>query len=278
MSEDNITSTENRKKLKTHHFLLIVIFISVVVIVFSLPKTKNANITDTSSQSFDTTQTLNIQIYIEADNTLKKMTQDFAQKLLPIDSIINYTKRKKMSPAFAYFNEIKYLTSPIDTNWYNIGKSYYFSSGMTKNQQEDNALLASAVRCFNRAIVLNPKNTNAKIMLASCYVQSTSPMQGVAMLKEIEKTDSNNTLLQFQMAEFALRSNQLDKAIARYKKIIRIDSTKSDAYAYLSEIYLQKKDTLQSIQYLRKFADFISEPSLKENINEYINQLTKKNN
>lgn len=110
-------------------------------------------------------------------------------------------------------------------------------------------------------------------MLASCYVQTNNPMLGVKILKEIEKTDSNNVLLQTQLAEFSLRSNQLDKAIQRYQKALQLDSTKIEIYAYLSEIYLQKKDTLQSLYFLRKFAARISDTTLKNSINHYISSI-----
>ncbi|GIV26561.1 MAG: hypothetical protein KatS3mg027_0375 [Bacteroidia bacterium] len=263
------------KKNSSLHVLLLVAFISLVIILSFLPKTPSNNKPIINVSTIDTSLSLNIELYKQQDKSIEEIISKFQKQQLPIDSLISSAIKKKQPALMAYFEEIKYLNSPIDTVWYYLGKNYYNALGFSSDAAEIEALISSAARCFNKAIALNEKNINSKIMLASCYVQTNNPMLGVQMLKEIEKTDSNNVLLQMQLAEFSIRSNQLDKAIQRYEKAIQLDSNKYEIYAYLSEIYMQKKDTLKSIQFLRKFAAKISDTTLKNSINHYIESINK---
>lgn len=255
--------------------LIILLFLSLLLLVFFLPKSSVTQKNIVSVTPIDTSISININFYIQQDKSIDSIIQLYNQNKIGADTLIRWLNKNGTPQIATYFEELKYLSSSLDTVWFYLGKNYYNSLGFISSMAESQSVISSAARCFNKALLLNPKNTNARIMLASCYVQSQSPMLGIQMLREIEKTDSNNVLLQLQMAEFSLRSNQLDKAIQRYKKALSIDSTKTEVYAYLSEIYLQKKDTLQSIQFLRKFAAHISDTALKNSIERYIEKLNK---
>ena len=51
------------------------------------------------------------------------------------------------------------------------------------------------MRCFKKGLLLDPKNVDGKIMLASCYVESgLNPMDGISQLKEVEKTECGETV------------------------------------------------------------------------------------
>lgn len=261
------------KKISPLHLLIFVLFLSIVFLLIFLPTTASKNKPIVNVSTIDTSRSLNLEIFKQKDKELALLLKTFRDKKITLDSLLLVLKQKKQPSLLAYFEEIKYLNSPIDTVWYYLGKNYYNALGFSSDASEAQDLLASAARCFNKALLYNNQNTNARIMLASCYVQSNNPMLGVQMLKEIEKTDSHNVLLQMQLAEFSIRSNQLEKAIQRYEKSLQLDSSKIEIYAYLSEIYMQKKDTLQSIRFLRKFAAKISDTALKNSINRYIETL-----
>jgi tetratricopeptide (TPR) repeat protein len=258
------------KKISPLQVLIILVFFSIIILLLFLPKSKSKEKAIINVSPIDTSLSIDLNFYAQQKKDIDSVIKLYQNKKLSIDEVITIFQKQRQPALVAYFEELKYLQSPIDTTWFYLGKNYYNALGFISNPSEADPLIASAARCFNKAILLNDKNTNARIMLASCYVQTNNPMLGVKTLKEIEKTDSNNVLLQTQLAEFSLRSNQLDKAIQRYKKALQLDSTKIEIYAYLSEIYLQKKDTLQSLYFLRKFAARISDTSLKNSINNYI--------
>lgn len=264
-----------KKNISPLQVLIILLFISIIIILLYLPKSPSHQKPIVNVSSIDTSLSVDINLYSQKSKDIENIIKEYNQKKVSIDSLIKFFNQKKLPHVSAHFEEIKNLHSSIDTVWFNLGKNYYNALGFISDVSEAEPIISSAARCFNKAISLNNKNTDAKIMLASCYVQTNNPMLGIKMLKDIEKTDSNNILLQMQFAEFAWRSNQLDKAIERYHKALLLDSNRTEIYAYLSEIYMQKKDTLQSIQFIRKFAAHISDTVLKNNIENYIETLNK---
>jgi tetratricopeptide (TPR) repeat protein len=130
------------------------------------------------------------------------------------------------------------------------------------------------MRCYSRGLKLKPNDVDAKIMLASCFVEGTqNPMDGITMLREVEKTDSNNVKLQLSFAFFSVKSGQLDRAIERFKKVLRIDSTYIEAYLHLADAYEQQGNTALTIRALEKYGEKTTDPTARIEIGKYIQQL-----
>jgi len=130
------------------------------------------------------------------------------------------------------------------------------------------------MRCFEKSLALDPKNTDAKIMLASCYVEGGSnPMEGISKLKEVEKTDSNNVKLQLAFAFFSVKSRQWDKAVSRFNKVLKVDSNYIEAYLHLADAYEQQGDEHNTIEVLKKYASKTNDVTARIEIEKYIKQL-----
>ena len=63
---------------------------------------------------------------------------------------------------------------------------------------------------------------------------------GVEILKEVEKTDSNNVNLQLNFAFFSEKSGQWDRAIRRFQKVLVIQPDFIEAYLHLADAYEQQ--------------------------------------
>ena len=138
------------------------------------------------------------------------------------EAIINFYDNARQPILAAYYMEQAAIASPIDSNWTYAGARYYSAIQFSK-PTEHPMLYKKAIECFEKTLSINPKNLDARISLAACYVEgSADPMKGIGMLREIEKTDSNNVNLQLNFAFFSERSGQWDKAIARFEKVLKI--------------------------------------------------------
>jgi len=98
-------------------------------------------------------------------------------------------------------------------------------------------------------------------------------MKGIGMLKEVEKTDSNNVNLQLNFAFFSEKSGQWDRAIARFQKVLRIKPDFIEAYLHLADAYQQKGDKLKAIESLEKYVTLVDDVTIKTEIQDYINKL-----
>jgi lipopolysaccharide biosynthesis regulator YciM len=137
-------------------------------------------------------------------------------------------------------------------------------------------MYAEAERCILNGLKIDSFNVDAKVLLASCWVEgSDDPMKGIGLLREIEKTDSNNINLQLSFAAFSVKSAQWEKAIARYKKVLKINSEYLEAYLYLADAYEKIGNINGTIESLSHYRDKVKDPAVKKEINVYIEKLKK---
>jgi hypothetical protein len=69
-------------------------------------------------------------------------------------------------------------------NWHKAGSRYYNAIQFCNDKTEIPVLYQCAIRCLGKALELQPDNTDARITLASCYVEGTpDPMKGISSLK-----------------------------------------------------------------------------------------------
>ena len=157
------------------------------------------------------------------------------------------------------------------------GDRYFYSVRFVKDAAEIPALYQSAMRCYEKALKKEPSNVDAKIQLAACYVEgSTDPMKGIALLREVEKVDSNNVKLQLSFAFFSVKSGQWDKAISRFEKVLAIDPMYIEAYLHLADAYEQQGQNAKTIEMLQKYAGLTTDATAKQEVLKYIEQLRQK--
>lgn len=210
----------------------------------------------------------------KAIQKLEEAIKTSPDKKVAFENMINMWDSLRNPAVAAYYMEQAALASPIESNWLEAGNRYYAATRFVEESVRS-ILFGKAMDCFEHVLELNPKNVEAKISLASCYVEGSSePMKGIGMLKEIEKTDSNNVNLQLNFAFFSEKSGQWEKAIPRFEKVLKIQPDFIEAYLHLADAYQQlgKKD--KAIESLKKYIMLVDDVTIKAEVQEYINKLT----
>lgn len=229
----------------------------------------------------------NVEMYLNIatkslDPGLKKQVDLFeqtAQKDISFsDTLARFWDKQKRPDLASFILEKKAQRSAKAYDWFNAGNRYYYSVQFTQDETERPLLLQSAIRCFKNGLKQDPTNTDSQIMMASCYLEGGigSPMEAIGILKDIEKRDSNNVKLQLTFAFFSLKSNQTDKAILRFKKVLQLDPNYIEAYLHLADIYEQMNDVSKTIEMLEQYAAKTNDPTSKLEVEKYIKQLKLK--
>ena len=213
---------------------------------------------------------------IEQKSVIQKLDEAVksgSDKKTAFENIINELDTLRLPTAAAYYMEKAAEASPIEKNWAEAGNRYYAATRFAK--EADRPLLYSkAMDCFQKTLDLNPNNLEVKISLAACFVEGSSdPMKGIGMLREVEKTDSNNVNLQLNFAFFSEKSGQWDRAIARFQKVLKIQPDFIEAYLHLADAYQQKGDKAKAIESLEKYITIVDDVTIKAEIQDYINKL-----
>lgn len=205
---------------------------------------------------------------------LDEASKTSAGKKAAFDSMIGMWDSLQQPTVAAYYMELAAKASPSEKNWLESGNRYYAATRFV-TEAERPLLYGKAMESFEKTLELNPKNLEARINLASCYVEgSPDPMKGIGMLREIEKTDSNNVNLQLNFAFFSEKSGQWDKAIARFEKVLKIEPEFIEAYLHLADAYQQKGDKAKAIESLKKYVTLVDDVTIKTEVQDYINKLT----
>ncbi|MHB8259127.1 MAG: tetratricopeptide repeat protein [Bacteroidia bacterium] len=263
---------------------LIIVACSAVlfVLLFIANKVPDKKIEEMPSTHAAAQHIADVKVYVDTlisvlpDNAKKEFTM-LAKKAIDttgINAVIDFFNKRKIPLVAAYYFQKKAELINSARAWYDAGNRYFYAVGFANVKQVTQSLYKSAFYAYTQALTKKPDYIEAKIQLASCYVESTSdPMKGIGMLKEVEKADSTNTQVQMVLGAFAVKSGQFDKAEARYKKVIRIKPQYLEAYLFLADVYEKKGEKAKTIETLEKYVELTPDTTAKEQIKKYIQQL-----
>lgn len=205
---------------------------------------------------------------------LEKTYANQPQSESAIDSLIEFWDRLMIPTPSTFYTEKKAMMANSPGAWFKTGDRFYYAVRFVKDPAEVQMLFQKAISAYQKGLNLDGSNVDAQIQLASCLVEGTAdPMKGIAMLRDLEKKDSTNAKIQLVLAAFAVKSGQLDKAIQRYEKVIRLKPDFLETYLYLADAWEKKGDVPQTIKALEQYVALTPDPVAKAEVKKYINQL-----
>ncbi len=257
------------------------------VLLFIAPKTHSGKLETKSSMPSRANQTVSLETFITMATKSLKLEDKTAYDALvenakksSVDTafvpVVQFWDKQKRPDFAAYFVEQIANKTNTSLGYTKAGDRYYYAVRFINDNNEIPALYQSAIRCYEKAIAKDAKNVDAKIQLAACFVEEgKDPMKGIGMLREVEKTDSNNVKLQLTFAFFSVKSQQWDKAIKRFNNVLKIDPLYIEAYLHLADAYEQQGQKNKTIEMLEKYASVTDDAMAKKEVLKYIEQLKK---
>lgn len=120
-----------------------------------------------------------------------------------------------------------------------------------QTQEDADFLFPLAQESFEKALKINENNLEANNGLALCYIDyNEQVMKGVGLLQHSLSIDSNNVEAIKYLGFLSIKSNQLEKAIERFKKLVNLQPRNPEHYNNLSEVYLRMGDKQKAQLYL----------------------------
>lgn len=267
---------------------LLLAAVVLFVLLFLAPKIHTGKLDPgKNAMGKSTEEVVSLESFIaSASNSLKPEEKTIYEALLAtaksskVDTsfvpVVQFWDKQKRPDIAAFFVEQIAERKQTSLSYNKAGDRYYYSIRFTKDNNEIPALYQAAIRCYQVAIVKDSNNTDAKIQLAACFVEDgKDPMKGIGLLREVEKTDSNNVKLQLTFAFFSVKSQQWDKAIKRFNNVLRIDPLYIEAYLHLADAYEQQGQKEKTIEMLEKYASVTDDAMAKQEVLKYIEQLKK---
>jgi tetratricopeptide (TPR) repeat protein len=194
------------------------------------------------------------------------------------DSLIQYLGFSgKYVLAAVYAEEKAKHNNGSGTDWMNAGERYRSAASFQKHEDHLPAIFAAAIACFDEALKLEPGNLDAKVGKGISMVDDGlhNPMDGITILKEVEAADSNHINVQLALADFAVRSEQYDKAIERYSRVLKLKPEYYAIHLSLAELFSVQYDTANVIVHLEAYSAITDDPVMKAEIDQEIANLKK---
>jgi tetratricopeptide (TPR) repeat protein len=134
-----------------------------------------------------------------------------------------------------------------------------------------------ATDLFERSLKLNPANDSARVGLGATILYSGhDPMKGIGMIREVVQKDSTNAFAQFTLGEASLMSGQLDKAVERFKTVVRLQPSNQQALLILADTYERIGQKANAVVMYQKALPLVKIPEIRKEIEKRVTDL--KNN
>ena len=99
------------------------------------------------------------------------------------------------------------------------------------------------------------------------------PMQGIQTLLLYADSDSPSVKANFWLGNFGVQSEQLEKAKARFLKVLEIDPEHNEAFINLLNLYVNMEDFDAATELYKKYPDLKSDSPSTKDLEEIINRL-----
>jgi len=176
----------------------------------------------------------------------------------------------------AHYYEIKAKKDNGETNYINAAYRYFDAFKLTEDSALRNEMVVKAIACYEKVISINPKNLNAKTDLGVCYAEGTAtPMKGILLLREVIAEDPKHENAQLNLGFLSIKSNQFDKALERFDKVLEINPARTEVLVYKAQTYFQMGDTLHAKENIQLFIKSSKDEIAKKDAEQFLQSLGK---
>ncbi len=256
---------------------------------------------ETQKSSFPHTELTTSAGFNISDFILKAKQKLFSSQLLSVSNLENSIKR----------GDVKQQSEKIYTQladfWKDSAKvfvpyAYYLSEAAKLDNSEKKLTFAArlildsmrseendfvkgwesetAAVLFEKAIQLNPNNTDLKVALGSCYVygkgmsgNAAETMKGIQQLLQVVNKDSNNMQAQMVLGIGGVISKQYDKAISRLNKVVAAQPKNLEAVSWLADAYAESGDKKNAVKWYGYSKKLVNNPQYSKEVDERIKAL-----
>ncbi len=136
-----------------------------------------------------------------------------------------------------------------------------------------------AQELFERSLKINPANDSSAVGLGAVYLfggMSPNPMEGIQKIRAVVEKDSTNVYAQMTLGHASILSGQLDRAIERFEKVVRLQPRNLEAILSLAEAEERHGNTAAAVSWYRQSLPLSNSiPRLREEVERRINALSK---
>ena len=215
----------------------------------------------------------------EQQSTVNKLLQQYtstadskAKSTAALQLSDFYSQIRKFDSAAKYAENVA-LLAPTEANLLRAGDRYYDAFGFAVDNQKLAKLGEKAREWYQKALDKNPNLLNVKANLAMTYVSTETPMQGIMMLREVLAADPTNEVALFNLGLLSMRSNQYEKAVERFRQLLKVRPENMKARFYMGVSLAQTGKNKEALEELLIVNEKEKDPTIQAAIAELEKEL-----
>jgi tetratricopeptide (TPR) repeat protein len=132
---------------------------------------------------------------------------------------------------------------------------------------------------FERSLSINDKNDSTIVGLGACYIFGNiadNPMEGILKVRQVVDKDSTNVFGQMVLGHGSMISEQYDRAIDRFGRVLAHQPENLEAILMIAEVYERKADKINAIKWYSNAIAHTNNPDLKSALEKRIEELSER--
>lgn len=169
-----------------------------------------------------------------------------------------------------------YKAKAIDQSfaWMNAGTEIYFLAANEADSALRDFFMQEAVACFNQVLESDEQNQTAMLYKGLALTDKRETMmEGVPLLLSVVRKDSNNIPANYTLALLAIESNQLEKALLRFEKLISLQPSNPEYYFQTGRVYEMMGEREKALANYRRSYELTEDEGSRAVLEKIINNL-----
>jgi len=173
----------------------------------------------------------------------------------------------------AHYADLLATSQPTEQNLLRAGDRYFEAYTFAVDEKKTASLGEKTRAFYQQALAKNPNLLSAKANMAMTYVNTDTPMKGIALLREVLTQEPTNELALFNLGLLSMRSNQYERAIERFRQILVNNPASRKAQFYLGVSLAEAGQKAEAKQVLAQVKKQEKDPQILAAVREYEERL-----
>ncbi len=202
------------------------------------------------------------------------MGDQIQQNLEALDSLMRVFIQINKYDSAAFYAERYAQTFNTVSHWQKAGDAYFEAYTFALDQAKITMLGEKARSAYDRVLAKEPNNYDIKHNVAMTYVSSTSPMQGIMMLREIIDSDPSNEKALVSMGRMSIQTGQFENAVQRFETLISYYPEHIEGNFFLGVCYYETGQNVKAKAQFEKVKTLDTSEQMQTAVNEYLERIS----
>ena len=264
--------------LKTR-IILIVVCAVTVWLIFQLPKSvveNEAALKESKPEESNTVHvTVDVQLQTQINTLRLRLSESIDNRNSAIfaDSLANLYQKATRYDSAAWYTEQANAFFETTESILKTGEAYFKAFSFALDNTKRNEMAGKARTYLQKALDANPHNLDVKTKMALTYIGTSTPMQGITMLREVLDEDPKFQPALFNMGMLSVQSGQYSRAIDWLTQLLEVDAEDIQGNLLLGVAYSGNGETEKARKQFEKVKKLDSDPAVQQQADAYLKDL-----